>query len=159
QREPATTYGLIVDDDVHAIGADSKRARVQIVNVMAAVDSKVRAAVSGDAVNRLVNIFQCSSSRTSHSNSRWRQIAGCHAIQSQGKLHGHDAAISFKDTRTVGIDRRLHLCAVILHREDVELSYECSIRIDASSHVECRAYDGTRGAVTRDRRQWTHCPS
>ncbi len=41
QREGGAAYNLAVDDDVHAIGADSQRACAQIVNVLTAINSEV----------------------------------------------------------------------------------------------------------------------
>ena len=41
QLEDTAAYNLVVDLDVYAIGANSKRARVQVVSVLTAVDPKV----------------------------------------------------------------------------------------------------------------------
>jgi hypothetical protein len=55
QREGGAAYNLAVDDDVHAIGADSECARAQIVDVLAIRNSKVRARVGGAGVNGFVD--------------------------------------------------------------------------------------------------------
>ena len=41
ELEDSAAYNLVVDLDVHAIPADSERTRVQVVNVLAAINSKV----------------------------------------------------------------------------------------------------------------------
>ena len=47
ELERCAAYDLVVDLDVQPIGADSQAARSQIVYVLAAVDSEVRAVVGG----------------------------------------------------------------------------------------------------------------
>ena len=51
QLENTATYNLVVDVDVDAIGADSKRAGVQVVDVLTAIDPEVGACVGRHAVN------------------------------------------------------------------------------------------------------------
>ena len=51
ELEDGAAYNLSVDQDVNAIRADAKRARVQIVDVLAAIYPEVRAGVSRHAVN------------------------------------------------------------------------------------------------------------
>src|SRR5207249_9609780 len=75
QREGGAAYNLAVDDDVHAIGAGSQRARAQIVYVLTASNPEVRAGVGGTGVNRFVDLLVSSCARSVHSDRRERQIA------------------------------------------------------------------------------------
>ena len=51
QLEGSAAYHLTADQDVYAIGPSSKRAGAQIVDVLTAIYSEVRARISRVAIN------------------------------------------------------------------------------------------------------------
>ena len=51
QLEDSAAYNLIVDQDIDTIGADPKRARIQVVDVLTTIYSEVRTRVSRHAVD------------------------------------------------------------------------------------------------------------
>jgi len=55
QREGGAAYDLPVDDNVHAISADSQRTGTQIVYILAVGDPEVCACIRGALVNRFVD--------------------------------------------------------------------------------------------------------
>jgi hypothetical protein len=79
ELEGAAAYNLSADHDVHAVGADSERTRAQIVYVLTAINSEVRACVGGAGVNGLVDGSGGTPGRSGHSDSCWRQRASRNA--------------------------------------------------------------------------------
>ena len=51
QLETGAAYNLTVDQDINAISTNPKRARFQVVDVLTAIYSEVRAGISRHAVN------------------------------------------------------------------------------------------------------------
>src|SRR5437773_3462161 len=92
QLEGSAAYNLTVDQDVNTIGANPKRARVQIVDILTASYSEVRACVCCHAVNGLVNRALRSPSGAGNDDSSRRQVASGTAIASEAELHRHDTA-------------------------------------------------------------------
>jgi hypothetical protein len=68
---------LAVDPDVYLIGARSESTRAQIVDVLTAIDSKVRARVGGAGVNGLVGFPYDPVTDPGHSDGRRRLGESC----------------------------------------------------------------------------------
>jgi hypothetical protein len=105
----SAAYKLTVDVDVHAIGANSERSRVQVVYVLAIADPEVRAGVGRNSVNEVVDLFVTCCARSIHSDCGRRQVATRVAIAGEPKLYRNHSAPDVKDARPVSIDRLLHL--------------------------------------------------
>src|SRR5437870_8252103 len=121
ELEGSAAYNLVVDQNVLAIGTGPECARAQIVYVLAAIDSEVRAGVGGAGVNGLVDLSGRASGCSGHSDRCRRQIACRNAAEGQSEFHWNHTAPHVKHTRPVGIDGLLNLCAVarqyLLHLE------------------------------------------
>src|SRR6266480_1007464 len=121
ELEGSAAYNLVVDQNVHAIGTGPECARAEIVYVLAAIYSQVRAGVGGAAVNRFVDLSGRTSGRSGQSDRCRRQIACRHTVQLQSEFHRNNAASNIEDTRSIRVDRLLNQCAVarqyLLHLE------------------------------------------
>src|SRR5437879_1914461 len=104
QSKDTAAYCLTVDVNVHAIGTTPECARTQIVYVLTAINSEVRACVGGAAVNGLVDGSGRPSGRSGQSDSCRRQRACRNATQGECELNRYDAAPNAKHTRPIEID-------------------------------------------------------
>src|SRR5262249_10425892 len=100
-----------IDDDVHSISADSQRACTHIVNVLTAINPKVRAGIWGPTVKGFVDRTNYSSGRSRNSNSRWRQVAGRNTALGQSEFHWDDPAVGAEDTCPISTNRG-NLCCI-----------------------------------------------
>ena len=69
ELEDTAAYNSTVDLDVGAVDTDSECTRAQIVYVLTATNSEVRACVGGAAVNRFVDGSRSTPGRSGHSDS------------------------------------------------------------------------------------------
>ena len=70
---------MAIDDDVYAIGANSQVSGAQIVNVLTAINSKVRAGIGGALqIRRFTGHLLY---RSIYSDRGWRQVAGRYTVQ------------------------------------------------------------------------------
>ena len=104
ELENGVAYNDTVDLDVGAIGTSSEGTRAQIVYVLTATNSEVRACVGGAAVNRFVDGSGSTPGGSGQSDSCGRQGACRNTVLGQRELNRNDPAISVKNTRPIGID-------------------------------------------------------
>jgi hypothetical protein len=109
QLEDSVAYDSTVDLDVGTIGTDSECTSAQIVCVLTATNSEVRACVGGAAVNRFVDGSGGTSGRSGQSDSCTRQRACRSTVLGQSELHRNNPAPNTKDTCSICINRLLDL--------------------------------------------------
>ena len=153
ELEHCAAYNLIVDLNIDAIGTDSERARVQVVDVLTAINSEVGTRVGGHAVSGLVDVSRHSSSRPSYSDSCWWQVASRNTVLGQTELHRNDPAPNSEDGCPVSVNWRLHLRRISWSRGwgrcRCRCRCRCSCRCSCSCSCSCSCWRRSRGRTCR----------